>query len=88
MNAHSERYTYNSEGWVCQDCETAPIDEYGCQSSMKSGEPICIDCCHCSDHDQCDNCEHWVEVHYNNQPESLAEIAIANQPAWEYKEDN
>jgi hypothetical protein len=45
-------YTYASEGWLCMDCDTAPIDEYGCQAFMKSGEPVCIDCCHCADHDE------------------------------------
>ena len=55
-------YTYASTGWLCQDCGTAEIDEYGCQGYMKSGEPICVDCCHCDEHDECDPCEYWVEV--------------------------
>ena len=45
----SEQYTYDSTGWLCENCNYA-IDEYGCQSSMKNGEPVCINCCWCPDH--------------------------------------
>ena len=50
-------YTYASNGWLCMECTTAPIDEYGCQVSMKNSEPICYDCCGCADHTEENNNE-------------------------------
>ena len=46
----TQPYTYDSVGWLCDDCGVVPIDEYGCQAFMKNSEPICIDCCKCADH--------------------------------------
>ena len=50
------------EATLCQECKEANMAEYACRDEIKSNTPICVDCCHCSEHDQCDPCEYWIEV--------------------------
>jgi hypothetical protein len=50
------------EATLCENCNEANMAEYACRDEIKSNRPICVDCCHCSEHDQCDPCTYWVEV--------------------------
>ena len=47
---------------LCQDCKKNNMAEYACRDEYKSNVPLCIDCCHCPEHDECEPCEYWVEV--------------------------
>jgi hypothetical protein len=47
---------------ACQDCLGSNMAEYSCRDELKNNRPICIDCCHCPEHDECDPCTFWKEV--------------------------
>jgi hypothetical protein len=49
------------EATLCQDCQQSNMAEYSCQSYLKDNHPICVDCCHCPEHDECEPCTFWKE---------------------------
>ena len=60
---HMTEYTLEElEATLCQDCSVNNMAEYACRDEIKSNVALCVDCCHCSEHDVCDPCEYWVEV--------------------------
>lgn len=46
---------------LCKTCNTNNMAEYSCRDELKSNVALCVDCCHCPEHDECDPCEYWVE---------------------------
>ena len=45
---------------LCQDCGVNNMAEYACRMEQKDNVPLCVDCCHCPDDDECDPCTYWV----------------------------
>ena len=37
---------------ACLDCLNRDIDVYGCQNCMENGEPVCLYCCLCPEHEE------------------------------------
>ena len=46
---------------VCEDCLVNNMAEYACRTHLKDNQPVCVDCCHCPEDDQCDPCPYSVE---------------------------
>ena len=64
---HMTDYTIEElEATLCQDCGVNNMAEYVCRDEYKSNQPICVDCCHCPEHDECDPCTFWVEVKHEH----------------------
>jgi hypothetical protein len=46
---------------ACEDCLVNNMAEYACRTHLKDNQPVCVDCCHCPEDDQCDPCPYAVE---------------------------
>jgi len=82
MNKHLSDYTIEELGATsCQDCKVANMAEYACRDEIKGNTPICVDCCHCPEHDQCDPCAYWVETDLFNR---LVQVHAHDLPRLEH----